>query len=116
MEDEQQNFLQMMDSPYPTILPETQMPLEQSSGQEQDLEGPSVDPFRVPNLDDPNEQEKLNKGLSTQSNAIELQQRHDSLEEELKAIENQDALKCLNKRPKSGIRLNHTTSFQDAEV
>ena len=55
MEDEQQNFLQMMDSPYPTILPETQMPLGQSSGQEQDLEGPSVDPFRVPDLDDPNE-------------------------------------------------------------
>ena len=52
MEDEQQNFLQMMDSPYPTILPETQMPLGQSSGQEQDLEGPSVDPFRVPDLDD----------------------------------------------------------------
>ena len=75
-----------------------------------------MDPFKVPDLDNPYEQEELNKGLSTQSNAIELQQRHDSLEEKLKAIENQDALKGLNKRPKSGIRLNHTTSFQDAEV
>ena len=66
MEDEQWNFSQMMDCPYPTIPPETQMPLEQSSGQEQDLEGPSMDPFRVPDLDDPYEQEKLNKGLSIQ--------------------------------------------------
>ena len=33
MEDEQRNFLQMMDSPYPTIIPETQMPLGQLSGQ-----------------------------------------------------------------------------------
>ena len=64
MEDEQRNFSQMMDSPYPTILPETQMPLGQSSGREQDLEGPSVDPFKVSNLDNPYEQEKLNEGLS----------------------------------------------------
>ena len=48
MEDEQRNFSWMMDCPYPTIPPETQMPLEQSSGQKQDLERPSVDPFRVP--------------------------------------------------------------------
>ena len=40
MEDEQQNFSQMMDCPYLTIPPETQMPLGQSSGQEQDLERP----------------------------------------------------------------------------
>ena len=73
IEDEQRNFLQMMDSSYPTILPETQMPLGQSSGQKQDLEGPSVDPFKVPDLDDPYEQEELNKGLSIQSNAIKLQ-------------------------------------------
>ena len=53
-----------MDSPYPTILPETQMPLGQLSGQEQDLGGPSVDPFKVPDLDNPYEQEKLNEGLS----------------------------------------------------
>ena len=73
MEDEQRNFLQIMDSSYPTILPETQMPLGQLSGQEQDLKGPSVDPFKVPDLDNPYEQEKLNKGLSIQSNDIELQ-------------------------------------------
>ena len=73
MEDEQRNFLQMMDSSYSTIRPEIQMPLGQSSGQEQDLEGPSLDSFRVPDLDDPYEQEELNKGLSMQSNAIKLQ-------------------------------------------
>ena len=37
MEDEQQNFSQIMDCPYPTILPKTHMPLGQSSTQEQDL-------------------------------------------------------------------------------
>ena len=73
MEDEQRNFLQMMDSSFPTIISETQMPLGQSSGQGQDLEGPSVDPFRVPDLDDPYKQEELNKGLSIQLNAIKLQ-------------------------------------------
>ena len=87
MEDEQRNFSQMMDPPYPTIPPETQMPLGQSSGQEQDLEGSSMDPFRI---------EKLNEGLSLQSNAIKLQQRHDSLEQRLKAVENQNTLKGLN--------------------
>ena len=51
MEEEQRNFLQMMDSPYPTIFPETHMPLGQLLGQEQDLRGPSVDPFKVPDLD-----------------------------------------------------------------
>ena len=56
----------MMDLPYPIILPETQMPLRQLSSQEQDLEGPSVDPFKVPDLDSPYEQEKLNEGLSLQ--------------------------------------------------
>ena len=96
MEDEQRNFSQMMDPPYPTIPLETQIPLGQSSGQEQDLEGPFVDPFRVPDLDDPYEQEKLNQGLSLQTNDIKLQQRHDSLEQRLKAVENQDALKGLN--------------------
>ena len=62
-----------MECPYPTIPPETQIPLGQSSGQEQDLEGLFVDPFRVPDLDDPYEQEELDKGLFMQSNAIELQ-------------------------------------------
>ena len=79
MEDEQRNFSQMMDCP-PIIFPETQLPIGRSSGQEQDLEGPSVGPIRVPNLDDLYEQEKLNEGLSMQLNATELQQRHDSLE------------------------------------
>ena len=86
----------MMDCLYPTIHPETQMHLGQSSGQEKDLEGPFVDPFKIPNLDDPYEQEKLNKGLSMQSNAIELQQMHDLLEQRLKAVENKNALKGFN--------------------
>ena len=64
IENEQRNFSQMMDCLYPTIPFETQMPLGQSSGQEQDLEGPSVDPFKVLDLDDPYEPEKLNEGLS----------------------------------------------------
>ena len=64
----------MMDSSYPTI-----MLLRQLSGQEQDLGGPSVDPFNIPDLDDPYEQEKLNEGLSLQPNDIKLQQMHDSL-------------------------------------
>ena len=72
IEEKQRNFSQMMDCPYPTIPSQTQMPLGQSSSQEQDLEGPSVDPFRVPDLDDPYEQKKLNKGLSIQSNDIEF--------------------------------------------
>ena len=55
MKDEQRNFLQMMDFLYPTIFPQTQMPLGQSSDQEKNLQGPSVDPFRVPDLDDPYE-------------------------------------------------------------
>ena len=80
MEDEQRNFLQMMDTPYSTILPETQMPLGQLSGQEQDLEGPSVDPFRIPDLDDLYEQEKLKKGLSGQLIDVKTQHIHDLLE------------------------------------
>ena len=55
IKDEQRNFLQMMDFSYLTIFPQTQMPLGQSSNQEKNLEGPSVDPFRVPDLDDPYE-------------------------------------------------------------
>ena len=43
----------------------------QSLDQKKNLEGPSVDPFMIPDLDDPHEQEKLNKGLSMQSNDIE---------------------------------------------
>ena len=62
-----------MDCPYPNILSQTRMPLGQSLDQEKNLEGPSVDPFEVPDLDDPYEQEKLNNGLSMQSNDIELQ-------------------------------------------
>ena len=96
IEDEQRNFSQMMDCPYPTIFPGTQMPLGQPSGQEQDLEGPFVDPFRVIDLDDPYEQKKLNQGLSLQPNDIKLQQRHDSFEQRLKAFENQNTLKGLN--------------------
>ena len=72
------------------------MPLEQSSGQEQDLKGPSLDPFRVPDLDDLFEQKKLNEGLFLQPNDIKLQQRHDSLEQRLEAVKDKDALKGLN--------------------
>ena len=50
----------------------------------------------VPDLDNPYEQEKLNEGLSLQPNDIKLQQRHDSLEQRLKAIENHNTLKGLN--------------------
>ena len=96
MEDEQRNFFQMMDCPYPTILPETQMPLRQSSGKEQNLKGPSVDPFKIPDLDDSYKQEKLNEGLSLQSNAIELQQRHDLLEQRLKIVKDKNTLKGLD--------------------
>ena len=83
----------MTNCPYPTIPSEIQMPLGQLSGQKQDLEGPSVDPFRILDLDDPYEQEKLNEGLSLQPNDIKLQQMHDSLEERLKAVENRIHLK-----------------------
>ena len=55
-----------------------------------------MDPFEVPDLDNLYEQEKLNEGLSLRPNDIELQQRHDSLEQRLKAIENQNTLKDLN--------------------
>ena len=55
-----------------------------------------MDPIRVPDLDAPYEQVELNKGLSMQSNDIELQQRHDSLKQRLKAVENQNTLKGLN--------------------
>ena len=94
-ENEQRNFSQMMDCP-PTIFPETHMPLGQSSGQKQDLERPFADPFKVPDLNSLYEQEELKKGLSMQSNAIKLQQRHDSLEQRLEAIKDQNTLKGLN--------------------
>ena len=64
IEDEQWNFSQMMDCLYPTILSQTQTPLGQPLDQEKNLEGPSVDPFKVPDLDDSYEQKKLNKSLS----------------------------------------------------
>ena len=86
----------MMDCPYPTISLETQMPLGQSSGQKQDLERPSVDPFRVPNLDHLYEQEKLKKGLSRQLIDTKTQQMHDLLEQRLKAVENKNTFKGLN--------------------
>ena len=96
MEDEQRNFLQMMDFSYPTIPPQNQMPLGQSSGQEQDLEGPSVDPFQVPDLDDPYEQEKLNKGLSGQLINTKTHQMLDLLGERLKVIEDKHTFQGLN--------------------
>ena len=55
-----------------------------------------MDPIRIPDLDDPYKQEKLNKGLSLQPNDIQLQQMHDLLEQRLKAVQNQNTLKCLN--------------------
>ena len=69
----------MMDCPYPTILSQTQMPLGKSLDQDKNLEGPSVDPIRVPNLDNPYEQEKLNKDSTNQLNDIESELMHNSL-------------------------------------
>ena len=40
--NEQQNFSQMMDRPYPPIPPYPPMPSEQLSGQEQNLKGSFV--------------------------------------------------------------------------
>ena len=65
-------------------------------GPRENLEGPSVDPFRVPDLDDPYEQEKLNKGLFSQVNDIESHQMYNSLEQRLKAVEDRNVLKRLN--------------------
>ena len=96
IEDEQRNFLQMMDFSYPTILLETQMPLGQSSGQEQDLEWPSVDLFEVPDLDDLYEQEKLKKSLFEQLIDERTWHIHNLLEQRLKVVENKNTLKGLN--------------------
>ena len=68
----------------------------QSLDQEKNLEKPSVDPFKVLDLDGPYEQEELNKESSMQLNAIKLQQRHDSLEQRLKAVQDKNAFKGLN--------------------
>ena len=72
------------------------MLLGQSSGQEQDLEEPSVDPFMIPDLDNPYEQEKLNKSFSGQLIDIKRQQILDLLKEKLKAVEDKNTLKGLN--------------------
>ena len=96
MEKEQRNFLQMMDCPYLAISPQSQVPLGKSSGQEQNLEEPFVDPIRVPNLDDSYEQEKLNKDSSSQLNDIESQLMHNSLEQRLKAVEDRNILEGIN--------------------
>ena len=55
-----------------------------------------MDPFRVPDLDDLYEQEKLKKGLSGQLIYAKTQQMHDLLEERLKAVKNKNTLKGLN--------------------
>ena len=55
-----------------------------------------MDPFRVPDLDDPYEQEKLNKGSFSQLNDIESQQMYNSLEQRLKVVEDRNVLKGLN--------------------
>ena len=73
-----------------------QTPLGQSLDQEKNLKGPFVDPFKIPDLDDSYKQEKLNEGLSLQSNAIELQQRHDLLEQRLKIIKDKNTFKGLD--------------------
>ena len=96
MEDEQWNFSQMMDCPYPTIISQTQTPLGQSLDQEKNLEGPSMDPIKVPNLDDLYEQEKLNKDSSNQLNDIESQLMHNSLEQRLRAVEDRNIIMGIN--------------------
>ena len=55
-----------------------------------------MDLFKVLDLDNLYEQWKLNKGLSMQSNDIELQQRHDSLEQRLKVVKDKNTLKGLD--------------------
>ena len=55
-----------------------------------------MDPFRVPDLDDLYEQEKLKKGLSKQLIDAKTQKMHDLLEERLEAIKDKNALKGLN--------------------
>ena len=55
-----------------------------------------MDPFRVPDLDDLYEQEKLKKGLSRHLIDAKTQQMHDLLEERLKAVKDKNALKDLN--------------------
>ena len=60
----------MMDHLCPPIPYHDQIPLGQSSGQEQILVVSTIDPFLIPNLDDPYEQEKLKKASSGQPNDI----------------------------------------------
>ena len=96
MKNEQRNFFQMMDCPYPTILSQIQMPLGQPLDQEKNLERPCMDPFKVPDLDDSYEQKKLNKDSSSQLNDIESQLMHNSLEQRLKAVEDRNILEGIN--------------------
>ena len=57
-----------------------------------------MDLFKVPDLDDPYEQEKLNKGSSSQLNDMESQQRYNSLEQRLKEVEDKSTLEVFESR------------------
>ena len=95
-QDIHEKLSQMMDRPCLSIPHHSQIPLGKLPGQEQNLGAPSVDPFMVPDLDDPYEQEKLKKGLFKQSYDVKAQQMYNSLKERLKAVEDKNALEGVN--------------------
>ena len=57
-----------------------------------------IDPFIVPNLNDPFEQEQLRENLPRQSENINLQQRCNLLDKRLKEIEGRDDLGSVDPR------------------
>ena len=57
-----------------------------------------IEPFIVPNLNDPFEQEQLRENLSRQSENINLQQRCNLLDKRLKEIEGTDDLENVDPR------------------
>ena len=58
----------------------------------------SIDPFIVPNLNNPCEQESLKKNSSGWSNHIDMQQRCNLLDKKLKEIEGVDDLGSVDPR------------------
>ena len=57
-----------------------------------------IDPFIVPNLNDPFEQEQLRENLPRQSENINMQQRCNLLDKRLKGIEGMDDLGSVDPR------------------
>ena len=58
----------------------------------------SIDPFIVPNLNTPCEQESLRKNPSGRSNHVDVQQRCSLLDKKLKEIESTNNLESVNPR------------------